>query len=59
MKVKSFKCSYPLISIEDIEYKEMEDPTTFRIIFPTDVMILQAKIADEAKDWVECINKGE
>ena len=40
-------------------YKELEDPTAFRLIFSTYIMILQAETADEAKDWVECINNGE
>jgi hypothetical protein len=53
------KRSYPLTSVEDVEYKEAEDPTSFRLIFSTYIMILQAETADEAKDWVECINNGE
>ena len=56
MKVKR---SYPLTSVEEVEYKEAEDPTSFRLIFSTYIMILQAETADEAKDWVECINNGE
>ena len=58
LKVK-IKRSYPLTSIEDVEYEEAEDPTSFRLIFSTYIMYLQAETADEAKDWVECINNGE
>ena len=58
LKVK-IKRNYPLTSIEAVEYKEKEDPTNFRLIFSTYIMILQAETADEAKDWVECINNGE
>ena len=55
MKVKR---SFPLISIEKVEYSETHDPTIFRLIFSNFIEILQAETAEEASDWVEKISEG-
>ena len=56
MKVKR---SFPLISIEKVEYNETHDPTIFHLIFSNFTEVLQAETAEEAKDWVEKIGDGE
>ena len=55
MKVKR---SFPLISIEKVEYSKTHDPTIFRLIFSNFIEILQAETAEEANDWVEKISEG-
>ena len=56
MKVKR---TFPLISIEKIEYDETQKATIFRLIFSNFTEILQAETIEEASDWVEKISEGE
>lgn len=56
MKVKR---SFPLTSIEEVEYDEANEPTTFRLVFSNCIEVLQAETQDEASDWVEKIVEGE
>lgn len=52
------KRSFPLISIEKVEYNDEHEPTIFRLIFSSFIEILQAETKEEAKDWVEKITEG-
>ena len=56
MKVKR---SFPLTSIEKVEYDDANKPTTFRLVFSNCIEILKAETAEEANDWVEKIDEGE
>ena len=56
MKVKR---SFPLTSIEEVEYDEENEPTTFRLKFSNGIEILRAESVEEARDWVEKIVDGE
>lgn len=56
MKVKR---SFPLTSIEKVEYDEANKATTFRLVFSNCIEVLQAETAEEANDWVEKIVDGE
>ena len=53
--------SYSLSNIEKVDYNEVINLIleSFRLIFPTFTIILQAETAEEAKDWVEKIRTGE
>ena len=51
--------SYPLVSVELVEYDADSDPTAFRLLFPTYVMTLHAGTASEAQDWVTKIRTGQ
>ena len=55
MKVKR---SFPLTSVETVEYDEINDPTKFQLIFSNCIEILQAETTEEASDWVEKIVEG-
>ena len=58
MKVRR---SFPLTSIEKIEYEpdsKEPGPRAFKLLFPTYIMTLQAETIEDAKDWVEKIEKG-
>ena len=53
--------SFPLTSIEKIEYEpdsKEPGPRVFKLLFPTDIMMLQAETIEDAKDWVEKIREG-
>ena len=52
------KRSFPLISIENVEYDETHDPTSFHLIFSNFTELLQAETVEEAKDWVQKITEG-
>ena len=56
MKVKR---SFPLTSIEEVEYDKENKSTTFHLLFSNCIEILQAETALEASDWVEKIVDGE
>ena len=56
MKVKR---SFPLTSIEKVEYNAANEPTIFRLIFSNYIEILQAETPEEASDWAEKIKTGE
>ena len=53
------KRSFPLISVEKVDYDEASDPTRFILAFSNFTEILRASSAKEAKDWVEKIIDGE
>ena len=55
MKVKR---SFPLTSIETVEYDETNDPTKFQLVFSNCIESLQAETTEEASDWVEKIVEG-
>ena len=55
MKVKR---SFPLTSVETVEYDETKDPTKFQLIFSNSIESLQAETTEEASDWVEKIIEG-
>ena len=53
--------TFPLTSIEKIEYKpdsKEPGPRVFKLIFPTDIITLQAESKEDANDWVEKIENG-
>ena len=56
MKVKR---SFPLTSIQKVEYNPENEPTIFRLIFSNYIEILQADTPEEASDWVDKIRTGE
>ena len=56
MKVKR---SFPLTSVETVDYDESSDPKKFRITFSNCIEILQAQTVEDANDWVEKIVQGE
>ena len=56
MKVKR---SFPLTSVETVDYDESGDPKRFCLTFSNSVEILQAQTAEDASDWVEKIVQGE
>ena len=56
MKVKR---SFPLTSVETVEYDESNDPTRFQLVFSNCIEVVQAETAEEASDWVEKIVEGE
>ena len=56
MKVKR---SFPLTSIEKVEYNADNEPTIFRLIFSNCIEILQADTPEEASSWVDKIRTGE
>lgn len=56
MKIKGR--SFPLTSIEKVEYDEMLEPTIFHLLFSNFTEVLQAETAEEASDWVEKIVEG-
>ena len=56
MKVKR---SFPLTSVETVDYGESSDPKKFRITFSNCIEILQAQTVEDANDWVEKIVQGE
>jgi hypothetical protein len=53
------KRSFPLTSIEEVEYDEANEPATFRLVFSNCIEVLQAETREEASDWVEKIVEGE
>ena len=53
------KRSFPLTSIEKVEYNAANEPTIFRLIFSNYIEILQAETPEEASDWAEKIRIGE
>lgn len=53
------KRSYPLTAVEGVEYDESTNPLSFKVLFSTYGLCLQAESAEDAKDWVEKINEGE
>ena len=55
MKVKR---SFPLTSVEMVEYDKTKDPTKFQLVFSNCIEILQAETAEETSDWVEKIVEG-
>ena len=55
MKVKR---SFPLTSVEAVEYDCSKDPTKFQLIFSNCIEVLQTETAEEANDWVEKIAQG-
>ena len=55
MKVKR---SFPLTSVETVEYDETKDPTKFQLVFSNSIESLQAETTEEASDWVEKIIEG-
>lgn len=52
------KRSFPLISIEKVEYNDTDEPTIFRLIFSNFIEVLQAEAVEEASDWVKKISDG-
>jgi hypothetical protein len=52
------KRSFPLTSVETVEYDETKDPTKFQLVFSNSIEILQAETTEEASDWVEKIVEG-
>lgn len=52
------KRSFPLTSVEKVEYDEVNDPTTFVIAFSDCIEVLHAETAEEASDWVDKITEG-
>ena len=57
MKVKR---SFPLTSIEKVEYSADNKSTIFRLIFSNYIEIfLKADTPEDASDWVEKIRTGE
>ena len=52
------KRSFPLTSIETVEYSDSFEPTIFRLIFSKFIEILQAETEEDANDWVEKIREG-
>lgn len=55
MKVKR---SFPLTSVDRVDYDQINDPTKFQLVFSNCIEILQAETAEEASDWVEKIVEG-
>ncbi len=53
------KRSFPLTSIETVDYDESSDPKRFRLTFSNCIEILQAQTAEDASDWVDKIVQGD
>ena len=53
------KRSFPLTSIEKVEYNAGNEPNIFRLIFSNYVEILRAETPEEASDWAQKIRTGE
>ena len=53
------KRSFPLTSVETVDYDESSDPKKFYLTFSNCVEILQAQTAGDASDWVEKIVQGD
>ena len=53
------KRSFPLTSIETVDYDESSDPKRFCLTFSNSIEILQAQTIEDASDWVEKIVQGE
>ena len=49
---------YPLISIINIVYDEIENPIVFKLEFQKIEVILEAHDIIKCKEWVEAIVKG-
>ena len=47
-----------MTAIEKVDYDEATNPVTFKLIFSTYIMTLQAETKEEARDWVQKINEG-
>lgn len=53
------KRSFPLTSIEEVEYDQVNNPTKFVLAFSDYIEILHAETAEEASDWVDKITQGK
>ena len=53
------KRSFPLTSIEKVEYNAGTEPNIFRLIFSDYIEILRAETPEEASDWAQLIRTGE
>ena len=53
------KRSFPLTSVENVEYDQANSPTKFVLAFSDCVEILHAETVEEASDWVDKITEGK
>lgn len=58
VKVKVQK-RFPLTSIVDIIYDEIDNPMEFKLIFQNSEVVLEAHDHGSCKQWVENIKKGK
>ena len=57
-KVKVQK-QFPLTSIVEIVYNEMDNPVEFKLVFQRTEVILEARDRKSCEQWVENIRKGK
>ena len=53
------KKQFPLTSIVDIIYDEIDNPIEFKLVFQKTEVILEAHDHRSCKQWVENVKKGK